>query len=564
MILGTQDPFNHLPVELILRIFDYVHPYDVWSKRLVCRRWNSVLSSPKVMHAAISRFATHDPKDSALDPNASVADDMDGALRHVLALRLGRPFSSLSIKDSIAIDPLSQPKPNIPRFQLKGSYIAYLRGKNEGNRLLETYQSDTVVIRSLLTGRSAALHVKPGDVIQSLTLSTEFIAFVTHDGSLYIEPVLDLVNWQEPAADTTLSTNSYSENLQRRRGDYQIQSDESAAMAPTKTNAAFNTPQQSVRLPSSFIVAMASDQEVVVCLLHSSDGDSGFIYDAHTRTSSSFRLQTPNRATDEIACQHSLLVDSPSRRIDVFTLATTGSPNKSHAHFDLRVISSRYSFNGDLLAQTTWEGGLGDMEPNYIILGPVHPSGHKGIHAIDVTFNGPSALATDKCRNRRLSLLFDETTLNIKAVDLPEHVVRDPQYQTQTILWKDMVYRTRRIGNCLVTFWPSEPTDEPVHLLTHLLRDYPPQPLDNGSFSLGISGSSPRYRCQHVFETRMRRRETGRGCNLFMNDTFAIQAFSQSSRIVAHCFDERVSMYGQVSTREWSKHDRANNKRRRR
>lgn len=63
-ISAKYDPFANLPVELIIRIFGFLDPYDVWSKRLVSRRWAAVLSSEDVMRSAVAHLKDHDPADS--------------------------------------------------------------------------------------------------------------------------------------------------------------------------------------------------------------------------------------------------------------------------------------------------------------------------------------------------------------------------------------------------------------------------------------------------------------------------------------------------------------------
>ena len=105
LISDTRDPFYNLPIELLIYIFDFLHPYDVWSKRIICRRWNTVLSSDNFTRTALNRFETHDPEDSAVSPENLASSSHMLAQRHIQALRIGRPFSYVNYGDQFAFLP---------------------------------------------------------------------------------------------------------------------------------------------------------------------------------------------------------------------------------------------------------------------------------------------------------------------------------------------------------------------------------------------------------------------------------------------------------------------------
>jgi len=184
LISDTRDPFYSLPTELLICVFDFLHPYDVWSKRLICRRWNDILSSDNFTRTALNRFDTHDPADSALDPKTQASSSHMLALRHILALRNGRPFSYVNYGDQFAFLPNSHPIAH--RLQLKGKHIAYLRGNPD------TREGNTVVIRDLVTGETTSLCGTAREKIMLIELSTDIVAFFTYVGTVYVASLRDL------------------------------------------------------------------------------------------------------------------------------------------------------------------------------------------------------------------------------------------------------------------------------------------------------------------------------------------------------------------------------------
>lgn len=96
----SHDPFASLPAENILQIFDFLHPFYVWSLRAICKRWNALLSSERVVQAQLARLEMHGPADTALQPCLS-RRTVQARLRHTQALRLGRPFTYYEIKDDL-------------------------------------------------------------------------------------------------------------------------------------------------------------------------------------------------------------------------------------------------------------------------------------------------------------------------------------------------------------------------------------------------------------------------------------------------------------------------------
>lgn len=213
-ISAKYDPFAKLPVELIIRTFGFLDPYDVWSKRLVSRRWAAALSSEDLMRSAVARLKDHDPADSGLPDNLSISVPPADELRHTQALRLGRPFSSLYFEDEIADDEYYSHE--LPQFQLKGRFFAYLKGKHR-----ESYR---VVVRDLISGQTETLFGEAREKITGLTLTSEIVAFATYTGVLYV----------------------------------------------TDLNGLPNT-RKAVRLPSARVRCLAGDKSVLACILYGND-----------------------------------------------------------------------------------------------------------------------------------------------------------------------------------------------------------------------------------------------------------------------------------------------------
>jgi len=58
------DPVARLPLEILLRIIDFLHPLCAWSYRVVSRRWNCVLAADAVVGAQLLGLEARDPSTS--------------------------------------------------------------------------------------------------------------------------------------------------------------------------------------------------------------------------------------------------------------------------------------------------------------------------------------------------------------------------------------------------------------------------------------------------------------------------------------------------------------------
>ena len=328
LISDTRDPFYNLPIELLIYIFDFLHPYDVWSKRMICRRWNTVLSSDNFTRTALNRFETHDPADSALDPETHASSSNMLALRHTLALRNGRPFSYVNYGDQFAFLPNSNPVSH--QLRLKGKHIAYLRGN------ADTCEGTTVVIRDLVTGETTSLCGTAREKIVLIELSTDIVAFFTYTGTVYVASLLG---------------------------------------PPDSLRA--------VRLPSSKVYAAHADRGLLTCLLGGMSGLNVFIHDTRTRKSTSFsyhRHEYCDKNEDDHC--HTVLITSRDKCIDVLSVVNSTDELKLH----VKVV--RYSLAGERTLQdrlTIWHG-IQNLPPS--TLGPILPTGERGLFQLALSLDG--------------------------------------------------------------------------------------------------------------------------------------------------------------------------------
>ena len=328
LISDTRDPFYNLPTELVIYIFDFLHPYDVWSKRLICRRWNTVLSSENFTRTALNRFGTHDPEDSAISPENHASSSHMLALRHTLALQNGRPFSYVNYGDQFAFLPYSSPITH--HLRLKGKHIAYLRGNPS------TREGTNVMVRDLITGETTSLCGTAREKVMLIELSTDIVAFFTYTGTVYVASLLAL---------------------------------------PDSLRA--------VRLPSSKIHAAHADRGLLACLLGGTSGITVFVHDAEIRKSTSFSYQR-HEYCDRNECDHghAILINARNQCIDILSVVVSTDEPKLH------VKVARYSLAGERKLQDRliiWHGMEGVSR---VTLGPILPAGEQGLFQLALGVHG--------------------------------------------------------------------------------------------------------------------------------------------------------------------------------
>jgi hypothetical protein len=522
-----------LPTELLVYIFDFLHPYDVWSKRLVSRRWNTVLSSDNFTRTALNRFETHDPADSALDAVTHASSSNMLALRHTLALRNGRPFSYVNYGDQFAF--LQNSHQVAHKLRLKGKHIAYLRGNPE------TREGTTVVIRDLITGEMTSLCGTAREKVILIELSTDIVAFFTYVGTVYLASLLDL-----------------PDSL------------------------------RSVRLPSSTIHATYADRGTLACLLSGTSGLTVFIHDTETRKSTSFSYHRHEYCdkNEEDHC-HAVLVNSHDECIDILSVVHSTDEPKLH------VRVARYSLTGERKIQdrlTVWHG-RGD-HPR-AALGPILPTGERGLYQLALTLDGelyesvlfdaefpPNAdtlkmvdlgvysATVWKDRIYRTDpgcpVVLVDTAQRPEPFDGP-HSLRalSNEARSRTMTEDEKIQRWQEDDEQGMQDKKNERLSDPTYWRPSALRSWRGQRPKVHPRNMRMTPAQdrppvlPEQRpaIMYDFEQRLVPNQPALHTIIAMNDTFAIATCRDASYIGVVCFDERVDLYGAGRTKFWAHRD---------
>lgn len=534
LISDTRDPFYNLPIELLVYIFDFLHPYDVWSKRIICRRWNDILSSDNFTRTALNRFETHDPEDSAVSPENHASSSPMLALRHTLALRNGRPFSYVNYGDQFAFLPNSHPIAH--QLRLKGKHIAYLRGNPD------TREGTNVVIRDLITGETTSLCGTAREKVMSIELSTNIVAFFTYTGTVYITSLLAL---------------------------------------PDSLRA--------VRLPSSKIHAAYADRGLLACLLGGTFGLTVFIHDSETRKSTSFNYHRQEYCdkNEEEHC-HAVLINSRDKCIDILSVVNSTDEPKLH------VKVARYSLTGERKLQdrlTIWHG-IEDIPRASI--SPILPTGERGLFQLAVsvpqqlyatvlfdanfTPNTVTLKVVDPCvlnamiwkdrvyrTDREASVVLVDTAqrrapfngpnslraLSNEAGSRPEtedekydRLHEDDKQETQDKKNDRSGKHTHWRPSALRDWTWQRPKVHPRHMrMAGHTQDQPSMLPDQRPITTS------------VYEERRGQAQPALHTIVAMNDTFAVGTCRNSGYIGVICFDERTDLYGAGRTKLWARRD---------
>jgi hypothetical protein len=522
----TCDPLNRLPIELVIQIFHCLHPFDVWSLRRTCQRWNERLSSSQLTHDAVKRFATENHGDSALGLSADTSLPLALELRHVLALRLARPFTHVSLPgDFGSSTPAISTRKSLSRFRLKGRHIAYIRG-------LSRREDNSVVVRNLMSGNMATLRGEAREHIMSLALSTDLVAFATYTGMLYVASLGDIT-----------------------------------------------APPSPVRLPSSYVAVMAAEGGIVACVLTGSQ-PVVIIHEAASRKSTSFNFgaaQVPEQQTDPKTDLRvcAITINEDRETVDIATVVSTSGQDRTE-ETDMRVVVSRFSFAGEYVTQVVWEQQIPGLEGMPAFLGPFEATGERGLHSLELDYRCMSsrsgirdvreaedadAVVVDPREQVYvgLRLLYDEAEVSLKSVDHTMSVLRTTWgYPSRPLCWKDRLYRTCPHTGPMAAFvaasrssTPHGPSFDGPHALKRL-DGHLPKDFDDGSLEAGLNDESPDSDSR-LWPLSVQKHPTGEpdACHDFitMNDTFAVTLCSD--KIEVACFDERVTLHGAESTKLW-------------
>jgi hypothetical protein len=533
IISDTCDPLNRLPTELVIHVFDYLHPFDVWSLRRTCQRWNEQLSSTQLMRDALKRYATHHPADSALDTTNSTDSSSPSLvleLRHVLALRLARPFTYVSFPGNIARpSTLHLTRQTMSSLLLNGTKIAYIRAPPQ---LTESY---TVVVRDLVSGSVTDVHGEARENAMNIALSTDVVAFVTFSGILYVASLLDL------------------------------------DASPSR-----------VRLPSSGTAVVAAWGGTVVC--HLAPSPHMIIHQHAIRRSRSFSLEPAKTAwehADPRIKQHvfAMSVNEGRETVDVVAVV---SADKFHnigvARTHLRVVVSRFTFEGEYITQVTWEQPIPGLCGEPFFLAPLQATGERGVSSIELCYHFDQS--TPEIRNKRrgrvpddtnmpvacLALLYDEVEMSLKAVDITMATYSEfhDNLVPKLWLWKDRLYRSGLQAGHLANFSASSHSRIPhgqaydgPHSLKRMDDLFSNFKIDDDEDDDNNNDDDSPFLESRLWHQRVQKRsKMGLGCChdlLAMNDSFIVTVRSdkKAGDIQVACVDERVKLHGAQSTKLW-------------
>ncbi|RMY69300.1 hypothetical protein D0863_06528 [Hortaea werneckii] len=250
------------------------------------------------LNASLARFETHHEDDSAGPSNTSV----EQKIRHMQAIRTGKPFSYVRFKDGPTSSRPTNPEAFCSMAALRKHRIAYVRERDYGPR--------EVVVRDLITGQVITAMSDSREHVQCLTLSTTHAGFVTAAGRLH--------------------TIRFDDDTQS---------------------------MSSSRLPSSLINEMASDGDFSLLLLPSEPSPhirsvlALYNTKTHALVGSAFAHQTagnPARCLQPMF----LLVDARTLHVDIFSTESKGD-----------VAARESSFVGHMRFNLSDIGRIGNLQP---------------------------------------------------------------------------------------------------------------------------------------------------------------------------------------------------------
>lgn len=488
-LANKNDPFARYPAELIIRIFESLHPYDVWAKRIVCRRWNTVLSSLDLTRPALARLTDHDRADSALPLAECVPDSIAAEIRHAQSLRLGRPFSSMYFKDDLAINGTLWPH---SPFELKGKHIAYLQG--------EPRESFAVVLRDLISGQTNTLYGEAREKIFGLTLTSELLGFVTNTGFLYTTSLAD------------------------------------------PHNAC-----KSTRLPSSRVRCLAGDGPIVACLLYGDDEHTVVIHDSTSAKTTLFTLMSHDLPQSDTPTKpECLIVDSTNKTIDLLMLVNEELEERAGDWYRTMIAVQRLSFSGSVLKQSQCDKGqvwhdlgdddsennfsLEDQPQNGLTLSNVRPAGRKGMFHLKMAYD------------QAADMMYDSTEMTFTRVSTPRECDKPDfrSYAGTAAFWKDREYtfHTLRESHGGLSMMFPQPFN-----VSNNIEDERPEHVC-GSYIIWFLPTDREPPSENWIDCRPNFTQ--------VHDTFAACVLPEDGIVQVFCFDERVQMHASQATGLWS------------
>ena len=363
-----------LPLELILQIFDYLHILSPWSLQLVGRRWRKVLYSEDFLRATLCRWDTHDPSDSFRSVDDISRDSIQDRIRHMQAIRLGKPFLVTTLDDTGTGLQGPQPQLSQQRLDFRGHRIAYISSQSG--------DGDTVIVRDLISGAASMLRGEARERIMSVVLTTTLVAFVTFEGCLYV---------------TEFSDHMFLRKTSR------------------------------VKLPSARVRGSSGSGEIVALAMGGDLYESTYIaevliYNARVQRLTSLPVGSMyKKIGGNVRSLNSctLKVNNANNTIDVFTLtlAMGAVPGRSDADKSIQIRHIRLSFGGQLLSVGSWEHALPfetSVRSAHFTMTPLQPTGYRGISRLQV---GELPILGGLPIGLKFDVLFDIQTATFSSND---------------------------------------------------------------------------------------------------------------------------------------------------
>ncbi|KAK3617137.1 hypothetical protein LTR56_025488 [Elasticomyces elasticus] len=174
------DLLTRLPFELALDIFGYLPLLSAWKLQLVSKQWRIVLTTPKFLAPRLAQDGRLLPSLDAEICTSTIGEQVQRSVRHMKAMRLGRPFSylELPVKLQRFNDQIGHQSCSLLHAEaLHGRVFAYATSDEGGG--------SNVVLHDLTTRQVRRFCGTAGEAVMAITLTEEVLGFVTLGSMLY-------------------------------------------------------------------------------------------------------------------------------------------------------------------------------------------------------------------------------------------------------------------------------------------------------------------------------------------------------------------------------------------
>ena len=372
------------------------------------RHWRERLSSDDLTRAAISRWQTHDPSDSARPWDLEDATNTRKHVRHMQAQICKKPYSRLVFNDTGTVQ--DSPHRNIwqRRLDLKSRRIAYISSRRG--------QGDAVAVHDLITGASWALRGEARERIMYVVLTSTLVAFITYDGCLYYSIFAGATSLEEA-----------------RR----------------------------IRLPSSLVRACGAHRDRIVVAMGGELDNRPYVSEVLFFNATDMRLSSLEvksifallEGDSERLYACGVIVDRDRETVDVFTLAYTETTRSGTTTKNLQMLHVRISTKGNKAhLEYSARQGICTGLNRHLLFTIAHPAptGVQGQYRIEVC---QSAFINELPLRHTVDVLFDIEQARMLPIPEPKgppphesYMARTPNRAledliTPSAVWKGRTYR---------------------------------------------------------------------------------------------------------------------------